>query len=365
MEKILVLANHYNTLRIFRRELLMKLASEGHSVLVIIPECDDENKQILESYGCTVRFVKMERRGMNPLKDISLFLAYLKIIKKFRPDKVITYTIKCNIYGAMACKWKKVPCYVNVTGLGSTFQSQGKTRKLVSEMYKLSLNKAKKIFFENEGNRNTLVTEGIVRKEQTVVLHGAGVNLTEFALVPYPDEKDIVRFLFVGRVMREKGVDELFEAITNLRKEYPNTEFDFIGWYEDDYKSKVEELQEKGYINFYGFQADVKPFFEKAHCVIHPSWHEGMSNTLLEGAAMGRPLITSDIHGCKEAVIDGTTGYLAKVKDKDDLLKKMKKFMELSYDEKMQMGLKGRKHMEEEFDKKSVVIKTLKEVFVN
>lgn len=364
MEKILVLANHYNTLRIFRRELLKELVSRGHSLLVIIPECDEENKQILESYGCKVQFVKMERRGMNPLKDIGLFLKYLKIIKEYRPNRVITYTIKCNIYGAMACKFKKVPCYVNVTGLGSAFQGQGKTRKLVSLMYKLSLNKAKRIFFENEGNRNTLVEEGIVKKEQTVVMNGAGVNLDEFSLVDYPQEKETIRFLFVGRVMQEKGVDELFEAIVQLRKEYPNTEFDFIGWYEDDYKSKVEGLQEQGYINFHGFQADVKPFFERAHCVILPSWHEGMSNTLLEGAAMGRPLITSDIHGCKEAVIDKKTGYLAKVKNTDDLLDKMQKFMGSSYEEKRQMGLNGRIHMEKNFDKRDVVNKTMKEIFV-
>ena len=256
--KILVLANHYNTLRIFRRELLQALSAAGHDVVISIPPCDEENRKILESYGTRVIFTAFERRGKNPLADLKLLEEYKRLIKAENPDKVITYTIKCNIYGATACKKYKVPCYVNVTGLGSTFQGHGLMRKLVSAMYKISLNKAAKVFFENEGNRDTLVNDGIVRAEQTVVMPGAGVNLTEFAPVPYPDNDDIMRFLFVGRIMREKGVDEYFSAIKRIRKEYPNTEFDFIGWYEDNYEAQVKQLEAEEYIRFHGFQADVK-----------------------------------------------------------------------------------------------------------
>ena len=308
MSKILVLANHYNTLRIFRRELLMRMASDGHEIMIIIPECDEKNKILLESYGCKVEFAAMERRGMNPFKDITLFSTYLKFIHSYKPDKVITYTIKCNIYGAMACKIKKIPCYVNITGLGSAFQGQGRTRKLVSYMYKHSLNKVEKIFFENEGNRATMVNDGLVKYSQTVVMAGAGVNLEEFQVKPYPLEDEGIRFLFVGRIMAEKGVDELFQAIKEIRKTYQNTIFEFIGWYEENYKEKVNKLQKEGYICFYGFQENVKPYIQRAHCIILPSWHEGMSNTLLEAASMGRPLITSKIHGCMETVNEGKSG---------------------------------------------------------
>lgn len=362
--KILVLANHYNTLRIFRRELLKAMSAAGHEVVVSIPPCDAENKQILESYGTRVVFTSFDRRGTNPLDDLKLLAEYRRLIKAENPDKVITYTIKCNIYGAFACKSRKIPHYANVTGLGSTFQGHGKMRLLVSTLYKLSLNKSKRIFFENVGNRDALVNDGIVRSEQTVVLPGAGVNLEEFAPVPYPAEGPI-RFLFVGRIMREKGVDEYFAAIRRLRADYPDTEFDFIGWYEDNYEEQVKAMEEEGLIRFHGFQADVKPFIEQAHCTVHPSWHEGMSNTLLESAAMCRPLITSNIHGCKEAVVEAVNGYLAEVRNEDSLYEALRRFCELPYEEKRRMGIAGRKHMESVFDKYHVVNLTMDEIFAD
>lgn len=360
--KILVLANHYNTLRIFRRELLQALSAEGHDVVISVPPCDEENQKILESYGTKVLFTVFERRGKNPFADLKLLSDYKTLIKNEKPDKVITYTIKCNIYGATACKKYGIPCYVNVTGLGSAFQGYGVMRRLVSVMYKISLNKAKKIFFENEGNRNTFVKGGIVRSERTVVMPGAGVNLTEFAPVPYPENDDMVRFLFVGRIMREKGMDEYFSTIKRIRKDYPNTEFDFIGWYEDNYEAQVKQLEADGYIHFYGFQADVKPFIEAAHCSVLPSWHEGMSNTLLESAAMCRPLITGNIHGCKEAVEDGVNGYLFEVRNEESLYYAMLKFIKLSHEDKKAMGRAGRLRMEKYFDKNKVVEYTMNEI---
>lgn len=363
--KILILANHYNTLRIFRRELLQKLSSLGHELVVSLPETDDENRKIIESYGCRIVIEpEMERRGNNPVKDLALLKNYIKLIKTEKPDKIISYTIKCNIYGAEAAKICKVPCYCNVTGLGSTFQNDNLTRKMVSVMYKFSMNKAEKIFFENVGNRDTLVKLGIVKNEQTVVMPGAGVNLEEFCETPYPADNEI-RFIFVGRIMAEKGVNELFFAIKKLKKEYNNLQFDFIGWYEDNYEDTVKDLQEKGLINFYGFQPNVKPFIEESHCIVLPSWHEGMSNTLLEGAAMCRPLITSNIHGCLEAVEDGKTGLLSEVKNEASLYETMKKFIELPYEERKQMGILGRQRMMKVFDKNLVVNKTLKEINIS
>ena len=360
--KILILANHYNTLRIFRRELLQKLSSLGHELVASLPETDEENKRIIESYGCRIVVEpKMERRGNNPIKDLALLKNYIRLIKKEKPDKVITYTLKCNIYGAEAAKICKVPCYCNVTGLGSAFQNENFTKKMISAMYKFSMNKVEIVFFENVGNKNTLVNQGIIKAEKAVVLPGAGVNVSEFCEVSYPSDNEI-RFIFVGRIMAEKGVDELFYVIKKLKQEYNNIQFDFIGWYEDDYEKTVKEMQERGLINFYGFQPNVKPFIEKAHCIVLPSWHEGMSNTLLEGASMCRPLITSNIHGCLEAVEDGKTGFLAEVKNKESLYDVMKRFIELPYEERKQIGVLGRQRMVEIFDKNKVVEKTLKEI---
>ena len=360
MSKILILANHYNTLRIFRRELIKKLAELGNEVLISIPPAEKQEIDTLESYGSKVIITDMERRGMNPVKDISLLNRYKKLLREVNPDKVITYTIKPNIYGSIACKSLKIPHYCNVTGLGSAFMADGGLmRKLVSMMYKFSMNKAEKIFFENVGNRDTLVNENIVRAEQTVVMAGAGVNLDEFAFCEYPEDDGSVHFLNVGRIMREKGMDELFYAIKKIKKEYPNTIFDFIGWYEDNYKETVEKMQSENLIAFHGFQSDVTPFIKKANCIVHPSYHEGMSNTLLESCSMGRPIITSNIHGCLEAVEDGKNGYLCNVKDGEDLYCKIKQFIELPYEKRREMGRYARKFVEMNFDKNDVVDKTI------
>lgn len=362
MAKILVLANHYNTLRIFRRELLIRLCKEGHTVIVSIPECDDENKKILLSYGCSLVFTPMDRRGMNPFEDGLLMFRYMNLVRELRPDKIITYTIKPNVYGSLAARWKGISHYANITGLGSAFQKEGPARKLVSALYRLSLSKADKVFFENSGNRNTLVHAGIVRADQAVVMHGAGVNLREFAPAEYPCQEQGIRFLFIGRIMAEKGVDELFAAMRRIKREFPETSFDFIGWYEDSYQETVESMETEGLLGFHGFVNDVRPFIANAHCIILPSWHEGMSNTLLESAAMCRPLIASNIHGCKEAVKDGVSGYLITVRDEDSIYQKMRSFILLPFDKKVKMGMAGRRRMEKFFDKDKVVEKTIREI---
>lgn len=361
MCKILILANHYNTLRIFRRELIKELVGTGNKVIISIPPTDTENIKILESYGCEVIITSMERRRMNPLSDLLLIVRYLRLLTAIKPDKVITYTIKPNIYGSIACKLQKKNHYVNVTGLGSAFQSEGIIKKLVTFLYKVSLNKANKVFFENIGNRDVFVKNSIVPKEKTVVMAGAGVNLDEFSFCDYADD-GVIKILFVGRIMKEKGVDELFSAIEKIKKTNSNVDFEFIGWYEENYKEVVVNLEQKQMIKYYGFQPDVKPFIKNSHCVILPSYHEGMSNTLLEASAMGRPIITSSIHGCREAVIDGESGFLCKVKDSTDLYLKIKQFIDLPYIVKVEMGRASRRHVEDAFDKRKVVEMTLREI---
>ena len=357
--KILILANHYLTLRVFRRELIQKL-SESHEVIISLPEDIKEYMDELRSFGARLVYVKnMDRRAINPIEDLKLISEYKKLLKEEKPDKVITYTIKCNIYGAWACKSQKIPCYCNVTGLGSEFNNGGLLRFVTSKMYKYSMNKAEKVFFENKGNEQTVLDMKLFKPSQTYVLNGAGVNLEKFAFTPYPNDVDKITFLFFARIMKEKGVDELFYAIEKLSKEYNNLQFNFIGIYEDEYEEKVKELQSKGLIKYFGFQKDVVPFIQESNCVVLPSYHEGMANTLLESASVGRPNITSDIHGCKEAVVDKKSGYLVKVQDKEDLYLKMKEFINLPYEQKVEMGKLARKHMEDNFDKNDVVNETI------
>ena len=359
---ILVLANNDIGLYKFRKALLEELIRQGNEVYISLPYGDLVSE--LEKLGCKFIDTALDRRGMNPLRDISLYKQYLKILKELKPDLVIAYTIKPNIYGGFACRMTKIPFAANITGLGSAIEGGGMLQKLVFTMYKAGLANAKVVFFENAGNRDVLVNAGVVKSEKTCILNGAGIDTEEYPLLPYPLEKPI-RFLFVGRIMKEKGVDELFEAMTRLKAEYgTDVVLDVVGMFEESYQQTIERLQSDGIIEFHGYQTDVKPFYKKAHCVVLPSYHEGMSNVLLEAASSGRPLITSRIHGCMEAVIDGESGYLCGLKDTESLYGSMKRFAERSREECECMGLRGRHHMEDVFDKKKVVEKTMKELGV-
>jgi glycosyltransferase involved in cell wall biosynthesis len=356
VKKILILANYLGTVYKFRKELVMKLVDMGYEVYVSLPE--SENNKRIEGLGCTIIPTEVDRRGVNVIKDLNLYLNYKRIIKQVVPDIVIGYTSKPNIYGGYVCRELNIPFIANVTGLGSVFYNGGFLMKIMILLYKLGLKKAKSVFFENIGNAQTFVKLGIISSKQLVVMNGAGVNIDEFVYTPMTFE-DKMNILFVGRIMKEKGVDELFEAAKRIKKEYNNVEFGFVGWFEDDYTHIVDELQKEDIIKFYGYHDNVKGLIAKSHCIILPSYHEGMSNTLLEGASMGRPLITTNIHGCKEVVIDGETGYLCDVKSSESLYEKIKIFLQLPNNQKEAMGKTSRNHIEKVFDKRIVVKKTM------
>ena len=354
--KILILTNFDVGLYQFRKELIEQLLKDN-TVTISLPY--GELVEPLKELGCKFVDTPFERRGINPIKDIGLFRRYISLIKTGKPDLVITYTIKPNIYGALACRLKNISCAVNITGLGTAFQHQGFMRKAVTMMYRTALKKANVVFFENEENRQIFVTEQIVRKDQTCLLNGAGVNLEHYQVAEYPTDNDSTRFLFVGRVMKEKGIEELFSAIRKLRADGIDCSLDVLGGYEEDYKSVIDQYEAEGWLHYHGYQKDVRPFIEASHCFVLPSWHEGMANTNLECAASGRPVITSNIHGCLEAVEDGVTGYLCEKQNSESLYLAMKKFTELPYEKRKAMGLAGRKHMEDMFDKRKVVEATI------
>lgn len=360
--KILILANNDEGLYKFRKELIQKLLKKNNTVYISLPDGKYVSK--LSEMGCKFVDTEIDRRGINPKTDLKLLLFYRKIIKRVKPELVITYTIKPNIYGGLICRMFRIPYAVNITGLGTAFQRSGCIKTLVTFLYKIALKKAKVVFFENTENKEVMLDMGIVKEEQTCVLNGAGVNLEEYTYCEYPSDEEI-RFLFIGRVMKEKGVDELFEAAKRIKSEYKNVYFDIVGPMEDDYKGKIDSLVQNGIIEYYGYQQDVKPFIAKCHCFVLPSWHEGMANTNLEAAAMGRPLITSRIHGCMEAVEDGVSGLLCEKENSENLYEVLKQFVQLSEEQKRAMGEAGRKRMERVFDKKTVVKRTLEKTNCN
>lgn len=358
--KVLIIANHSVGLYSFRSDLISELCKDNE---VYLSTPDNGFFEELEQLGAKIIETKIDRRGINPISDLSLIKTYYKMIRKIRPDLVITYTIKPNVYGGFLCRLMKVSYVENITGLGSAFQNDNILRKIVVALYKLGLKKAKTVFFENSENMQIFLDEGIAAKEQTYLLNGAGVNLDKFSFSEYPQQSENTKFLFMGRVMAEKGVNELFEAMDRLHKDGYCFELDVLGYYEENYEETIKRYEKDGWLKYHGFQNDVKPFIERCHCFVLPSWHEGMANTNLECAAMGRPIITSNIHGCLEAVVDGETGYLVEPKNADDLYEKLKQFIELPYDKKVEMGQASHNHIAKNFDKKVVVGKTLEGIF--
>lgn len=352
----LFLTNNSDGLYGFRRELLATL-TENNSVYVSTP--DDGYFDELRSIGCQIIETPIDRRGLNPITDINLFRQYRKLLRQIRPDMVITYTIKPNVYGGLACRLARIPYAANITGLGTAFQKAGILRTVASALYKIALKKADVVFFENSGNQQTFLDSHIVKDSQCCVLNGAGVNLEHYTFAKYPTGEDETRFLFIGRIMQEKGVDELFAAMERLHSEGMPCSLDVLGDYEEDYKAKIEQYEAAGWLRFHGYQKDVRPFVASCHCFVLPSWHEGMANTNLECAAMGRPLITSRIHGCMEAVIEGKSGLLCDAKNADSLYESMKTFIQLPHEKKSAMGITGRRHMEDKFDKMKVVEETI------
>lgn len=355
--QILIFANHSGGLYDFRKDLITELNKHAE-VTVAVPQ-NDRWKELQQLVAHVIE-IPIDRRGMNPLQDGKLLRRYCAILRKVKPDLVITYTIKPNIYGGLACRMAHIPYAANITGLGSAIENGGWLKEIVLMLYRPALKGAKVVFFENAGNRDNLIATGVVPKGRDVVLNGAGVNLEDYPYQPYPQDEP-VRFLFVGRVMHEKGVDELFAAAKRMKLKYDEqVEFHIVGSFEEAYKPVMDELEQAGVVKYHGYQSDMKPFYTMASCVVLPSYHEGMSNVLLEAAASGRPLITSDIPGCREAVENDISGYLCPLKDVDALYGAIQRFAELPESRRVEMGRRSRERMENQFSKTTVVAETIK-----
>lgn len=355
MSKILITTNHSYMLWRFRRELIAEL-SKSHEVVLSMPFVGHEGD--FKAMGLRCIETKIDRRGINPVTDLKLMQTYRKLFQAERPDLVISYSIKPNIYGGIQCAALGIPYCANVQGLGTAFQKPG-LAQLVTGLYRFAFRKVSTVFFENEANAAEFRNRGILKAEKQTVLHGAGINLEDYAVQPYPKNTPF-RFLYLGRIMKEKGMDELFAAARRLYRERQDFVLDLVGFFEDSYKEQVEALERDGIAVFHGFQEEPRPFYASADCVVLPSYHEGMSNVLLEGAAIGRPLITSRIHGCMEAVEDGKTGLLVTVRDAESLYQAMKTMLGKDHSQREVMGLAGREKMEREFSKAVVVAETIR-----
>jgi glycosyltransferase involved in cell wall biosynthesis len=350
--KILVLTNFGMGLYNFRKELLEELINNQNEVYISLP--NDGYVPKLVSLGCQFVETPLERRGTNPIKDIKLLLHYIKIIKRMKPDVVLTYTIKPNVYGGLACRITKTPYITNITGLGTSIENKGIIQKITLLLYKAGLKNASCLFFQNETNRKFFIDKNMVKGKARVV-PGSGVNLAQHPLEEYPDDGEKNRFLFIGRMMKAKGIEELLKAAKIVKEKFPNTQFDLIGGCEEDYYQQLAELNKSGIINYHGQQDDVHSFIKKSHATILPSYHEGTANVLLESASSGRPVLATQVPGCKETFDENLSGFGFEVKSVDSLVETINKFINLPYGQKKAMGIAGREKMENEYDRKIVI----------
>lgn len=360
--RILIFANTDEGVYRFRRELLERLVSENNEVFIYA--FAGRYVKMIEGLGCKYNVIDFNRKGTNPLADLKLLNQYAKILDDVKPDAVLMYTIKPIVYGGLACQRKHIPYFCTITGISSAVENGGLLRFISLTLYKLGLRKANKVFFQNTTNMEYMIKERVVSKEQCVLVPGSGVNLKQYIPLPYK-KKDTIDFAYLGRIMREKGFDQYIDAAKYITKKYPNTRFHVSGMYEDDYKDTIEKLVKENILIYHGNVINmVDEIYANIDCVVNPSFYaEGMSNVLLESCACARAIIATNRPGCGEIIDDKINGFIVKEKDSQDLIEKIEKYINLSDKEKKQLGLNGRKKVEQQFDRQIVVDAYVKELY--
>jgi glycosyltransferase involved in cell wall biosynthesis len=350
-KKILILLNDI-IIYDLRRELIDELIKQKYEIYISVPY----NKSLSQIMAkeCHHIDTKINRRSKNVINDLFLLSQYRKTFKKLKPHVILSYTIKPNIYGGLVAQSLKIPFIANITGMGIIFERDGLIRKIVLLLYRKAFKKINCIFFQNKIDQQIFIEENIAIDKHRLI-PGSGVNSNKFALIAYPKEPPI-NFIYISRIMKTKGIEEYLQAAAYIKQKYSYTNFHICGSFVEKYKSIVEKLIEDKVIHYHGFVDDIRQILADIHCVIHPSYYrEGISNVLLESAASGRPIITTDHSGCREVIDDHKTGFLFKKQNSDDLINKIQQFVTLSNEEKQAMGKAGRVKVAKEFNRQIVI----------
>lgn len=371
-EKVIIalLTNNDDDVYCFRKELIEALIAEGYEMLISCP--DGPKFELMKDIPYIYDNPVIDRRGTNPVKDFGLMMHYRKLFKQYKPAVVLTYTAKPNVYASLAAHQLGIPVINNLTGLGSVVNETGLMKNFIMWLFKLAYRKSACMMFQNATNMQVAIDHGMVKGKYRLI-PGSGVDTDRYPLQPYPDGGDgktgaPVVFNYIGRILHDKGVDDYIEAAKRIKKEYPQTEFNMLGFIEpteSHYEQDLKDLETQGIVMYRGSQKDVKPFIARAHATIHPSTYgEGMSNVLQESASSGRFLITTNNPGCQETVDDGKTGYIYKGGNVDELVKSIKRFLELPNSQRKLAGELGRERMIANFSR-SIVVNAYKEEIAN
>lgn len=366
--KIIVLSSHTSSLFWFRIDMMKSFHQKGYDVVAAGPDEEKVWKEKFEEQKIKYVQIQVSRNGLNPLSDMKTFFCLNRLLKQEKPDKIFVYQAKTIVYGCLAAKVNHIQeVYPMVAGLGSVFRGFGiknALAKIVMQMlYRLAFACSEKVFFQNQDDRNELLNLRLLKESQTVMINGSGVNLDNFKPVPLPSTPT---FLYIGRLIRDKGIMEYLDACKDIKLQYPQVRCLLVGPFDSNPSAlKPEELQP--YINnkiveYYGEQSDVRSYIAQCSTYVLPSYHEGTPKTVLESMAMGRAVLTSDAPGCRETVVDGKNGFLIPVKDVSALVEKMK-FLILHQDLNAQMGKASYNIAVDKYDVRKVndcIMKTMK-----
>jgi len=348
--KILILSNLASYTYNFRLEIIQALKKKGWEIIMAFDNDSEEKTKALSEYGQIIN-VHFNGKGTNIREELNLLRTYRKLVRSIKPDAVLSFTIKMNLYGGFAAVRKKIPYLPMITGLGE-LEKEGKLQKMLTVLHKYVMPRAKCVFFQNEANIEFFREKGI-RTQKSVLLPGSGVNLEKFAFMPYPAEENGTSFAFIGRLTQAKGIEQYLDVAQNLSS---LATFYVAGLCDKQYEERVESLNSQGSIKYLGVLEETRPLLEEISCLILPTYHpEGMSNVLLEAGASGRPAICTDRPGCREIVRDGENGFYCKAKDTENLQDTVERFLVLDYEEKKRMGARSREIVEKNFDRNIVV----------
>jgi glycosyltransferase involved in cell wall biosynthesis len=360
--KIAIVLNTSWNIYNFRMNFVKELLKQGHEVHTVAPQ--DDFTHFLTQAGCKHHRLRMDSRGANPVKDVALIFELWNTYRKIKPDVVLHYTIKPNVYGTLAAAMLKIPVINNVCGLGTVFLKDDLTSSIATALYKFSFRFAKKVFFQNPDDLKLFLDKKLVAKEHVDLLPGSGIDLAKFSPMAYKRNESFT-FLMISRLIIDKGVLEYIEAIRKLKEQGINARFQILGSKDPDHKrgiklKVIDEWARTGAVEYLGSTSDVRSFIEAADCIVLPSYREGTPRTLLEAASSSKPVIATDVAGCHEAVDHNINGLLCKLKDPDDLAKKM--LTMASFDEATlrTFGENGRKKMEAQFNETIVIEKYLR-----
>jgi len=366
-KKIIISLNTSWNIYNFRLNLARALKVNGYEIDLVAPfdEYSDKLKDEFEYHH-----IYMNNKGTNPKEDMKTLIGFYKLYKKIKPDVVLNYTIKPNIYGNIACGLLGIKTINNISGLGTVFIKESFVTKVVKWLYKYSLIKSSKVFFQNSDDKDLFVENRLVDFGKCGLLPGSGIDTNKFMPVECKKEDNTFRFLLIARMLKDKGIVEYVEAakiIENLKlkiENYSKVEFQLLGSLDAVNntaisKEQMQEWVDAGFVSYLGVTDDVKEFIQKADCVVLPSYREGTPRTLLESASMSKPIVTTNVVGCKEVVDDRVNGYLCEVRNAGDLAEKMEMMLQLSKDERKAMGEAGRAKMINEFNESIVIEKYL------